>query len=94
MTLLFDRILIKPFLKDIVFKNINIDKHGSGHVLVEKNGLRSNRKNISFITTINSKYKSDLRSNRYEQSNRRDIHTLRMDAIEQLENIWKFFWYI
>lgn len=90
---LFDRDFDKnSFLKDIVFlkKYRNIDKHGSGHVLVEKNGLQEVTERtylllLRLIPNISQDFKI---LNRYEQSNRRDIHTLRMDAIEQLENIF------
>lgn len=90
---LFDRDFDKnSFLRDIFYlkKYRNIDKHGSEQVLVEKNVLQEVTERTYFlllrlIPNISQDFKI---LNRHEQSNRRDIHTLRMDALEQLENIF------
>lgn len=93
---LFDKDFDKNALfKDIVFLKLyrNIDKHGkqkSEQVVIDKNMLQEVMERtylllLRLIPNIGQDFKI---LNKQDYSNRRDIHTLRMDALEQLENVF------
>lgn len=87
----------KNFDKNVLFKDIvflkkyrNIDKHGSEQVAIDKSILQEVMERtypllLRLIPNISLDFKI---LNKQEYSNRRDIHTLRMDALEQLENVF------
>ena len=90
---LFDKDFDKNNLfKDIVFlkKYRNIDKHRSEQVGIDRSILQEVMERtylllLRLIPNISLDFKI---LDKQEYSNRRDIHTLRMDALEQLENVF------
>lgn len=90
---LFDKHFDKNNLfKDIVFlkKYRNIDKHRSEQVAIDRSILQEvMERTYLLLLRLIPKISLDFKIlNKQEYSNRRDIHTLRMDALEQLENVF------
>ena len=87
----------KDFDKNVLFKDIvflkkyrNIDKHGSEQVAIDKSILQEvMERTYPLLLRLIPNISLDFEIlNKQEYSNRRDIHTLRMDALEQLENVF------